>query len=254
MSSRLPIRILLILPALLLMGFEGSAFATESKWQSVFPGMDVRRVERVSSGQELRLHLIRVDTGKFEFRALRPSSGKVDSVLNLVQSSGALAGINGSFFFENLDPMGLLISQGVKSHSLRRVDWGVFSLSKKGEAELVHTRDWTGENGVSFAIQTGPRLVVDGKPLTFRDSFARRSALCIVSPRTVVIVGTSNSVRMRDLAVVMSQPESAGGLGCVQALNLDGGSSTHMVMPKRSEVMGVHGFDRVPVGIGVFPR
>lgn len=228
--------------------------AKEGTWKPIETGLNARQMEVSSEGKKLHLHLLRIDTSRFEFRALRPSDEKVDSVASMVRRSGALAGINGSFFFENLEPMGLLISEGVQSHSLRKVDWGVFSVTYSGRADLVHTREWKKQKEIAFAIQTGPRLVVDEQPLTFRDNYARRSALCILAPTSVVIVGTSNAVRMRDLAVFLSKPKKDGGLGCIQALNLDGGSSTHFIMPKGAEEMGIHGFDRVPVGIGIFPR
>lgn len=228
--------------------------AKEGAWKSIETGLNARQIEASSGGKKLHLHLLRVDTTRFEFRALRPLTEKIDSVASMVKRSGAVAGINGSFFFENLEPMGLLISEGIQSHSLRKVDWGVFSLTHSGRAALVHTREWKKPKEIAFAIQTGPRLVVDQEPLTFRDNYARRSALCILAPTTVMVVGTSNAVRMRDLAVFLSKPQKDGGLGCTQALNLDGGSSTHFVMPRGAEEMGIHGFDRVPVGIGIFPR
>ena len=228
--------------------------AKEGAWKPIETGLNARQIEASSGGKKLHLHLLRVDTRRFEFRALRPLSEKIDSVASMVKRSGAVAGINGSFFFENLEPMGLLISEGIQSHSLRKVDWGVFSLTHSGRAALVHTREWKKQEEIAFAIQTGPRLVVDQQPLTFRDNYARRSALCILAPTTVMVVGTSNAVRMRDLAVFLSKPKKDGGLGCIQALNLDGGSSTHFVMPRGAEEMGIHGFDRVPVGIGIFPR
>ena len=38
------------------------------------------------------------------------------------------------------------------------------------------------------------------------------------------------------------------------SLNLDGGSSTHLVIGEKGGSSGVTGFDHVPVGIGVFKR
>lgn len=211
-------------------------------------------VPKTTEWRRMSIHGLRIDLKSHNFRILRPTQGKVDTVSNMVERANALAGINGSFFFENLDPMGLLISDGVESNGLRKVDWGVFFIDSNGRADLIHTRDWNGEKKAHFAIQTGPRLVVNGKPLTFRDSMARRSAICVLDGHTVALLATDNAVLMRDLAVFLSRPESMGGMGCRNALNLDGGSSTHFVVPGKKPAFGVSGFDRVPVAIGVFRK
>jgi len=225
----------------------------EGKWESMGEGlMGMQKViPKSAEWRRMSIHALRIDLKTHQLKILRPAQGKVASVSAMVDKSEALAGINGSFFFEDLSPMGLLISEGVSSNPLRKVDWGVFYVEKAGRANLIHTRDWSEKKRVDFAIQTGPRLVVDGKPLTFRDSMARRSAVCVIDGDTVVLLATDNAVMMRDLAVFLSRPESMGGMGCRSALNLDGGSSTHFVVPGEKG-FGVHGFDRVPVGIGVF--
>ena len=211
-------------------------------------------IPKTTEWRRMSIHGIRIDLQSHDFKILRPAEGKVDAVSSMVERSQAIAGINGSFFFEDLSPMGLLISEGIQSNGLRKVDWGVFFIDQNGNADLIHTRDWTQNKKAEFAIQTGPRLVVNGKPLTFRDSMARRSAICVLDGNTVALLATDNAVLMRDLAVFLSRPESMGGMGCRNALNLDGGSSTHFVVPGKNPSFGVSGFDRVPVAIGVFKK
>ena len=229
----------------------------DSNWKPLPSGLfNLQRViPKTKDSRRIAFQAVRVDVNQFEFKTLRPKNGKVSSVATMAKEYNALVGINGSFFLEDMSPMGLLISEGVESNGIRKVDWGVFYVSKGGEsANLIHTRQWKKGKKVEFAIQTGPRLVVDGKPLTFRDSMARRSILCIQNDQTVVMLATENAVLMRDLAVFLSRSKGEGGLGCEQALNLDGGSSTHLVIDEKGASSGVTGFDHVPVGIGVFKR
>jgi len=234
----------------------GHAIA-ELTWEPLQSGlMNTRQViPKSDKTRRIAFQAVRINLHLFEFKIVRPATGKAASVATMLERTKALAGINGSFFFEDLSPMGLLISEGVQSNGLRKVDWGVFVVHKANKrAQLINTQQWKNGQNVEFAIQTGPRLVVDGKPLTFKDSMARRSALCVLDDHTVVMLATENAVLMRDLAVFLSQPVPSGGMGCRQALNLDGGSSTHLVIREPGGLPGVSGFDHVPVGIGIFPR
>jgi len=229
----------------------------ELTWEPLQSGlMNTRQViPKSDDTRRIAFQAVRINLHQFELKIVRPAKGKAASVATMLERTKALAGINGSFFFEDLSPMGLLISEGLQSNDLRKVDWGVFFVEKtKKRARLIHTRKWKNGQGVEFAIQTGPRLVVDGKPLTFRDNMARRSALCVIDDHTVVMLATENAVLMRDLAVFLSQPVAMGGMGCRHALNLDGGSSTHLVIREPGGLPGVSGFDYVPVGIGIFSR
>lgn len=228
----------------------------DSPWTALRDGLEVsvRTLPKSEESRRLVVHALRVDLTKSSLQLLRPKKGRVDYVSAMRADSGAEAAINGSFFLEDQTPLGLLISEGVESNPLRKVDWGVFSIGSSGEASLVHTRDWKSSKGVQFAIQAGPRLVVNGKPLTFRDSMARRSALCLINSKTLIIVATENAVFMKDMADFLARSTSRGGMGCRYALNLDGGSSTHFVVPGKAHKVGVRGFDTVPVAIGVFPR
>ena len=137
---------------------------------------------------------------------------------------------------------------------LRNADWGVFSVTRSGIPSLVHTKEWKSPGNVAFAIQAGPRLIVDGKPLTFKPNLARRSALCISGPRTVILVATAGPVLLSELAAILLQPSTQGGFGCTYALNLDGGPSTQLHVAVPGSKLGISGIDEVPIAIGVFRR
>ncbi len=270
--------------ALCVCGYGTSAYGVNG--DNLAPGVVVEKLERVSpiSNRAVELVVVHVDLKKAQLVPLFPRKGKVDFIASLaktgvqgaraadkglgrlvrpldvlawatqaVRAKRVVAAMNGSFFFEDLRPMGLLIGFGKVLNPLRKVDWGVFSVDDRSGARLVHTRKWGGKPPLpEFAIQAGPRLVVDGKPLTFRENMARRSALCIRSSHEISLVATRHSVLLGDLAELLRRTRTDGGLGCSQALNLDGGSSSQIWVGRPG--LNLFGFDRVPVGLGVVSR
>ena len=93
-------------------------------------------------------------------------------------------------------------------------------------ATLVHTRSYRPRRNTEFAIQAGPRLVVKGKALKLKAQYARRTALGIErGGRHVLLVVVQEAIKTETLAALMLK------LGCHQALNLDGGSSTQLWSP-----------------------
>ncbi len=160
---------------------------------------------------------------------LVPVEGKpLATVDALARGRGALLAVNGGFFDAQGRPMGLLVSKGRILSRLRRVEWGVLAVDREGRATVVHAKQWAATTGtLRFAIEAGPRLVVDGKPLTFKPQVARRTALGVLpGGRALVLVVTSTGLSTAALAELFAKR-----LGCPFALNLDGGSSTQLVSP-----------------------
>lgn len=102
------------------------------------------------------------------------------------------------------------------------------------------------------ALQAGPVLVEpDGKvginPNESKEQPFIRTILCRVSYSQLRIVVTEAPTNLYPLAVWLSKPVSAGGLGCSSAINLSGDSSSGLVVHKRGK-----GSPQI-VGQGTFP-
>ncbi len=155
-------------------------------------------------------------------------STRLDDVLAKTSASVA---INGTFFDEHGDPVGLAVSDG---HTLGRfssqmsggVLW-VRDWARDATAHLTATEDYR-EQPVAFAVQCRPRLVVESRVNIRSDDgrHAARTALCI-----------RDAGRSLELVIARSDHgdggptlfQFAGELlaeGCEDALNLDGGPST----------------------------
>lgn len=143
------------------------------------------------------------------------------------------AAINGAFFCNNsLLPVGDIVVKGRLVHfggmgtgmcitPDKKVD---FIQAKRGR----HT-DWSGYETV---LCGGPRLVTDGvvkvdaRAEGFRDPHvlgtARRVAVGVTAANHLIMINTGKTVSLDELAWVMKD------LGCVNAINFDGGSSIAM--------------------------
>lgn len=194
-------------------------------------------------------HLLTVDRERAELRVLdaRDYGGKALTVQEFAETTGATAVVNASFFDVDGSPLGLLIVDGQRRNRLRSVDWGVFSIDATG-ADIVHTREWEDGPTVTQALQSGPRLVVDGKALTLKKQSARRTAVCVTGEGAIKLAVLPSTTAAANLAALLE------GLGCTDALNLDGGPSTQLHLSRAGVVVDEPGGWPVPVALGVFVR
>ncbi|MDP6945111.1 MAG: phosphodiester glycosidase family protein [Myxococcota bacterium] len=202
-------------------------------WSEVEPGLQYTmvQVEGTTRARKSRLHAFRVDLTTHKLLPLdaRKGSRTRATVQTLASESKVLLAVNGTYFDERDRPLGLLVGDGRALNPLRRADWGVFHVTA-GRAQLVHTTDWRRlePEHREFAIQVGPRCVVDGQPVKLKAQVARRAALGIQASGHVIIAVSTGELLSSDLALAMATPEVDGGLGCTHAVMLDGGGSAQL--------------------------
>ena len=184
-------------------------------------------------------------------RAKDRSIARVD-VLRAEQD--ALVVVNGTFFSPKAEPLGLLRQGSVEMSALREADWGVLEVDEAGRARLVHTRDYVPGPTVDFAVQCGPRVVIDGDVPRLKKQSALRTALCIRTEQEIALVVTRGPVLADVLGAWLAAPESPSGLGCRDALLLDGGPSTQLSARVGDFELDVPGGWGVPNGIGLVAR
>ena len=193
-------------------------------------------------------HVLRVDLKHARLRVLHANDhgGGHRTAAEFARSSGATAVVNASFFDVDGSPMGLLVVDGIVRQTLRPVDWGVFAVDADGGARIVHTDDWTGEKGVSQAVQSGPRLVIDGEIVGLKNQTAARTAVCVRNDGKVDLVVVERAVSLAGLARFLADE------GCRDAMNLDGGPSTQLHLDRAGVRVEVPGGTPVPIALGVF--
>jgi uncharacterized protein YigE (DUF2233 family) len=230
-----------------------------STWAELETGVSYRQVtvptsESWGPGQ---LHVFRISLNTHRLVPLdaRSATRKRATVEALASDASALLVVNGTYFDERSRPLGLLVGSGRELNPVRHADWGVFYIHK-GRAHLVHTTEWRRApvKQPEFAIQVGPRCVVDGKPVKLKPQIARRAALGIQNDGSVLIVISTGELLSADLARAMANREADGGLGCVDAVMLDGGGSAQLWATSGTRRWRISGSWPVPNAIAVRRR
>ena len=130
------------------------------------------------------------------------------------------------------------------------MDHGIFTIADSVPG-LQHARSYKKPARLDFAVECGPRLVVDGSPLTFKPGVHRRTVIGHDRQGRVLLLVTAGVIGLADLAAFLARPEAQGGLGAIAALNLDGGSSTMLDLDHSAASVTVPAPVRVPIGLGV---
>ena len=162
-----------------------------------------------------RINLEKNQLGIVTAKELEMNNASVD---HFSEASKALIGINGGFFDHAFKPLGLRIN-----HS----------------------------SNINFAIQSGPRLLIKNVIPSLKPGIADRTAMGITKQGQVILLVTNNSaMTLSELARLLQSPP----LYCVDAINLDGGSSSQLYAHINSFQLNVRGFSNVSDAVIVKPH
>ncbi|MBI3946779.1 MAG: phosphodiester glycosidase family protein [Armatimonadetes bacterium] len=159
---------------------------------------------------------------------------------SLVKRSGAVAAVDGTFFDKYTRiPIGDIVINGKQCHQGRMGTAMAITPQNKvlfGRVVWGHAADWTGYETV---LACGPTLVKSGQvdlkvsEERFRDPHVLgsgvRVALGLTAANKLLLVAVPRGITLAKLAETMK------ALGCVEAMNLDGGAS--MAMCYRGKVV-----------------
>ena len=225
-------------------------------WTELQPGMEIHRVvvTRPRNLSDVELVALRLDPRQFEF-GVRMAPGSADEV---GLTEGAAAVINGGYFDSKGRPLGLLISGGQQiSGSLSRAE-GRALFGVRDGVPFVSDAAGVPLEGVSEALQTTPLLVRNGNEVEGFDEpwrVDRRAAVCVDREGHVVFAVTDtllNGLSFSEMAHLLARSRDRGGLGCRNAMNLDGGTSAQLWIADHVD-QSVPGYTDVPVHLLAFP-
>lgn len=215
-----------------------------AEWQPVADGVDYRALN--CSDSRFDLHLVRLDPKKVMLEAVVTKGRTAQSV-----AAGALFAQNANFFDTDFRPLGVVMSAGQSLNPIHPVKWqSVFYTTREGKAAIVPVGEWPAAREKAFTgVQAGPRLVIAGE----RNEVAQakpawRSGVCIAGDGRVLFFVTPPGAMFDvwEMVDFAANAETAGGLGCRDAMLFDGGPSTQMFVGG-SEPIHVEGDKNVPV-------
>jgi len=231
-------------------------------WHDLKPGLSYAKIfHNAGTDDAPRLttvHAFSIDPGKFRIDVITTKNDKKygEPISDIAQHERALIGINGGFFTPEHKSIGLLIKSGKKINPMHYTSWwSVFGI--RGNTPIILPQwQMKSTSGFNMALQAGPRLVVNGRISKLKNSKrTARSAIGITKGGHVIIVATEGAgISMHDLAQLMERSRLINGLGCPNAMALDGGRSSQLHALIGDFSLSVDGFSRVPNGIGVFSK
>lgn len=170
--------------------------------------------------------------------------GSVGTLASIAKNHGAKVAINGNFFDAYSNSATRLVYNGLVMNGKKMkpfdLKFSVFYYTEKGDVGILPGdafMDRFAQGDVQEALQVGPRLVTNGtvtvnpqlegfSSYKILSSAGARSGLGILKNRQVVFVTTSGAT-VQQLASIMKQ------LGAVDAMNLDGGASSGLLVNNR---------------------
>ena len=229
-------------------------------WRALKKGLSYAKIFHNAGTQDAprltTLHAFRIDPKRFRIDVITAKKNKKygEPISDMAKSSHALIGVNGGFFTPEHKSIGLLVKSGKKINPMHYTSWwSVFGI--RGTTPIILPQ-WQVKStrGFKMAMQVGPRLVVNGRiPKLKGSKKAARSAVGITRAGDVIIVVTEGAgITLPDMAELMRRSRFINGLGCPNAMALDGGRSSQLYSRMGQFNLSVDGFTRVPNGIGVF--
>ena len=246
--------VLYLLPVLLTVS---SAVATSvrgesSRFLAVAPGVaHVAFQVRSRDAESFSGHALKIDLDVAELRLIPaggPSSRR--TVEEVVAPYPAVVAINASFFDKEGRVMGLAVDEGQVMALSKQRSWGALVVDGK-KARIMLGADIQDHLAHRLIVQGIPRLVVGGTVQQLKPQVAARTAVC--AEGNVVVLVVSTKAEATAFARFLADPTDKDGLGCWDALNLDGGPSTQLVVKLPALALSLPGGWGVPNALVVVP-
>lgn len=230
----------------------------KTEWQTLAPGLlyttiNIDQEDNISG----KLHAFQIDLNQYYLESVSANSLNKNSasVENLTKSVNGLIGINGGFFNPGQQMLGLRVQNGKILNPIRPITWWHIFFIAHHKPYLVEPLNFNVNNNIEFAIQAGPRLVVQGKVLsTLKPGVDARSAIGMTRDNKIILAATEDiSLSTDALAKILSRSSQQDGLECYNALNLDGGSSTQLYAKVGMFELNVPNFNTIADAIVVAP-
>ncbi len=206
--------------------------APDTGWETARPGLERRVIRFFDADGRLAEHLyiLRFDPALYEFRVgYRP--GEPLSLQEWQAETGALAVLNGGFFAEDFTATGLVVVDGQASGASYGAFAGMFAVTAVGpEVRWLGARPYDPNEPLQYALQSFPMLVKPGGAAGYAEAGgepARRTVIGQDGDGRILFI---LAPRGRFTLAQLSQTLAASDLNLDTALNLDGGTSTGLIL------------------------
>lgn len=196
-------------------------------------------------------HAFKIDLDVAELRLIAAGDPPLRrTVEQIVAPYPVVVAANASFFDKEGRTMGLAVDDGRVMATSNRRPWGALVIDGK-QGRIMLGADIQDPLDHRLIVQGLPRLLVGGKVQQLKPQIAERTAVC--AGGNIVVLVVSTKVEATAFARFLADPPDRGGLGCWDALNLDGGPSTQLVVKLPTLALSLPGGWGVPNALVVAP-
>jgi len=221
----------------------------DTGWQSLGTGIELRRLLVELNGASNRLWLARVDPARVRFRVLYdPANPR--PVAEWFAAAKPLLAVNAGYFTEDSRATGLVISDGVRSGQSYVGFGGMFAVrADRVEVRWLVARPYNPAEPLRQAVQAFPILVHSGGQPGVMDDDGKLARRTVVGQdrrgRIVFVVSPDLFFTLKSLSAFLA----ASDLGLDTALNLDGGTSSGMMIAGPAGPTGEDSWIKIPAVI-----
>lgn len=198
------------------------------------------------------LLIIKINPRIYEFK-IYENRNRVNAktIEQIHKNTTSLLTFNGGFFTEDFKPTGLLISNGKQLKSISNADLlnGILAINKNGEIDFFHQTN-EGKFPINinaenyyFAIQNGPALIDRQRRILINqdtEKMSSRTAIGVDKNNNIILIilkqsllNPNNTISLYQFAHLIHDSSIFQDLGVNSVLNLDGGSSTGLMVDDR---------------------
>jgi hypothetical protein len=235
-------------------------FASSPLSESLEGGGAQRWRVTVTDGQQsVDIHAVAFDSRSYALRVIdqpEPHAGG-SAIASAMRRDRAVAGVNGGYFTPEFAPLGRMIAGGVGVGSLSSASLvSGLVMSTGGRPQLLWRQEFGGERGATDLLQSGPRLVDGGVPVSgLERTKSRQRTFITTDGRSGWVIGVARSTSLGALAEILASPDVIPNSRIQRALNLDGGNSTAIWMrTAQGQEISEPGWSTVRNYIAIVPR
>jgi exopolysaccharide biosynthesis protein len=225
---------------------------TTNTWKQAIPGVEVRNeIWKSSDGASDTVSIVRFNLQYVKLSvAYQPDQPL--SMEDWMQKEHATALINGGYFDGQDNATALVISNGQAFGTSYDGFGGMLDVDAKGHVQVrsLHEQPYTPSEGLTQATQCTPMLLLNGKRTQFNadNKASPRSVVAMDKQgRLLFIVSPGAEFTLDDLAALLAKSD----LELVNALNLDGGSSTGLYLNAGSQKITIDSYVNLPLVVVV---
>lgn len=226
----------------------------DTGWQLIRPGLERRliTVKQADAAVPEKFYILRIDTDYFLFD-VGYHPGEPQRLADWMTETGAFIVVNGGYFTEYGEATGTVIVNGQSFGTGYRGFGGMLTITRETTGlRWLRQQPYDQQESLLAGLQSFPMLVTPGNQIGYPEEDgapARRTVIAQDNQgRILFVLATSGTFTLHSLSRYLVSSD----LNLDMALNLDGGSSTGLIMA--DPVEGVPPFTLLPLVITVYPK